>query len=93
MPRDPRLRFRVWVAAELVDEAWLDTSNPDSGELFERIRARHSQLVEQAERAGQLWLVESYDPEKPVHQAFQRVGTDVDGMVAPQPLGFSPDTT
>lgn len=81
---DPRMRFRVWVAAQLVDETWVDSSNPDADRLMANVLARHAQIVEAASRTDQLWLVEAYDPEQPGLEAFWRYGTDRDGMIDPR---------
>lgn len=84
MTYDPRMRFRVWIAGRLADEAWVDTSRPDAQEHIDTTRDHHWSLVEQADRDGQVWLVEIYDPDKPEEEAYMRMGTDADGMVDPR---------
>lgn len=83
---DPRLRFRVWVDGELVDETWLDATNPDADEHFAAMTGRHEALVQAADLIDSVWLVEWYDPARPEDQAYGRAGTDVAGMVDPKPL-------
>lgn len=79
--------MRVWVSGVLVDETWVDTSNPDSLQIGETMQARHMALTDRAEREGKVWLVEVFDPAKPAGQAYLRFGTDEAGMVAPRPAG------
>jgi hypothetical protein len=83
---DARLRIRLWVDAKLVDEAWVDTSNPDSLRHFDAIMMRQLAVADQAALDGGVWLQELYDPAKPHDQAYTRVGTDSHGMVDPRPL-------
>lgn len=83
---DPRMRFRCWVAGELVDESWVDATNPEAPAHFERIQGRHRMFVEQADRDELPWLVEVYDPAKPAREAYIRIGTDSTGMVDPRRL-------
>lgn len=82
---DPRLRFRVWIAGRLVEQVWIDATNPDAASHSEAVQARHAALVAEAERCDQPWLIEIYDPSKPEHEAFLRIGTDTAGMVDPIP--------
>lgn len=84
--RDPRVRFRVYIAGKLTAESWLDTSNPDYGRMSADIGDAHAELVNAAETRGQLWLIESYQPGLPEHRAYTRMGTDPAGMVDPIPL-------
>jgi len=88
---DPRLRFRVWIAARLADEAWIDASNPDAEQLMEAVRAHQYALVEQAAAADRPWLIEVYDPAKPEDEAYWRLGTDAAGMVDPIPFSNQKD--
>lgn len=83
---DPRMRFRVWVSAQLADEAWVDASNPEAEKHIEGIRARHHSIVNQAERDGKRWLIEVYDPAKPEGWAYLRFGDDDAGMANPRPV-------
>jgi hypothetical protein len=71
---DPRLRFRVWVDAKLVDEIWVNARDPARLQMVEQVWARHQQIVGQAEADGKRWLIEIYDPAKPHDQAL-RFGT------------------
>jgi hypothetical protein len=85
---DPRMRFRVWVAARLVDEAWADASNPDAAEHVAAIRARHKAITELAQQRGRPWLCEIYDPERPEHghtcaSAPTRPGWSTPGAATP----------
>lgn len=81
---DPRMRFRVWIAAKLVDQTWVDTTNPEADEIVDNIKARHAAIVDQACRAGKPWLVEVYDPAKPEAEAYFRFGDDTAGMTDPR---------
>lgn len=83
-PDDPRMRFRVWVSAELVDERWVDTSNPEADRVMETIKTGQAAIVERAHLAGRPWLVEVYDPGMPEEEAYFRFGDDADGMVNPR---------
>lgn len=82
---DPRLRFRLWINGTLVDEAVLDTSEPDAEEHVDKIRARHEAIADAADQDGHRWLVEVYDPALPDDRAYLRFGTDPVGMVKPRP--------
>jgi ribosomal protein L37E len=73
-----QLRMRLYVAGKVVDEQWVD-----SPELVEQIGARHQAIAEDAERAGQVWMVEVWDPDAPENAAYLRFGTDQAGMVEP----------
>ncbi len=95
MSGDPRLRFRVWIAARLIDEVWLDTTSPDVQAHMASVRSHHLELVAVAERRGDPWLCEVYDPARPQGEAHVRFGTDPAGMVEPrpwqgQPIGWRP---
>ena len=81
---DPRIRFRLYVAGELVDEVWFDVSNPDVDALADRARDRHTAMALEADAAGQLWMVEIYNPAASAESAYMRFGTDADGMIDPQ---------
>jgi hypothetical protein len=80
---DPRLRFRVYVEGDVLDEQWLDASNPDSERQMDGLLSRHAEAVECAEAAGFRWQVEIYDPAKSDDIAYTRYGTDLDGMANP----------
>lgn len=80
------MRFRLWVAGKLVDEAWVDCSNPDAEHHVDNVRDRHQALADRAARADEPWLVEVYDPAKPEGWAYLRFGDDEAGMVDPRPL-------
>jgi hypothetical protein len=72
------LRMRLYVGGQLADEVWL-TDLDEAG----RVSERHQSIAADADRAGQSWLIEVYDPAKPERAAYVRFGTDKDGMVAP----------
>lgn len=80
---DPRLRFRIWIDGELIDEVWFDSSNPDTEQLASAAGERNSAHTQQADRESRRWLVEMYDPAKPEHEAYVRFGTDDAGLVDP----------
>ena len=77
---DPRLRFRIWVAARLVDETWIDTGNPEANEHMDNVNVRHRAIATKADAALLPWLVEAYDPED---GSYARFGTDDGGAVLP----------
>ena len=83
MTDDPRLRFRIWVDAHLVDEVWLNSSDPADRARVPEVRDAHLAIAEAADKDGLLWLVEVYDPALPDDVAYQRIGTDTRGMTAP----------
>lgn len=78
------MRFRAYVAGELVDEVWLDVTNPEVAQQVDHVRDRHLGIAARAERAGQVWLVEVFDPAVSPDRAHQRFGTDMDGMTEPR---------
>jgi hypothetical protein len=79
------LRLRFWIGGKLRDEVWIDASDPEVGELTERVSAYHLRLSEMAEAAGVEWMTEVYDPAQPEERAYLRIGTDAAGMRQPQP--------
>jgi hypothetical protein len=84
---DSRLRLRLWIDGALIDEAWIDSLDPDSKTKVETVTAVHTHLAELADAHGVPWLTEVYDPEQPEDRAYIRVGTDKAGMVAPLAIG------
>jgi hypothetical protein len=80
---DTRLRLRLWIDGALIDEAWIDSIDPEARAKVEAVSAVHTHLAELADAHGVPWLTEVYDPAQPEDQAYIRVGTDRDGMVAP----------
>lgn len=82
---DPRLRFRIWVGAALVEDVWVDASNPDADAIGDAALRRHKAIARQAEADGREWLVEMYDPAQPPGRAYVRFGSDCEGMVSPEP--------
>jgi hypothetical protein len=85
---DPRLRFRVYVAGEIVAEDWVDASKPSAQEDVNAALAAHQDLVDDAEADGLLWLVEIHDPEREGDDAYIRFGTDKRRMT--EPVQISP---
>jgi hypothetical protein len=81
-PYDARVRFRVWVDAELVDETWMDISNPEVEEHMAALRERHFLITTEADLQDRPWLIEWWDPDE---DRYQRFGTDAGGMVDPRP--------
>ena len=82
MNRDPRLRFRIWVDAHLVDEVWLNLRDREAMLMVEQVWHRHQKIISHAEANDERWLIEIYDPDKPEDQAL-RFGTDEAGIKAP----------
>jgi len=82
-PEDSRLRFRMWIAGEMVDETWVDASNPDYRSHTQAIGQRHRDAAEFATARDLPWLVEWWDPET---DGYGRIGTDGDGMVEPREM-------
>lgn len=79
-PRVPStgLRFRLYLAGRLVDEAWVfdDTTAEAAARAQGGICAR-------AITRGVRYLVEVYDPDAPPEVAHVRFGDDVAGMGRP----------
>lgn len=82
MNRDPRLRFRIWVDARLMDEVWLDLHDRSAVLRVEQVWHRHQQIISRAHADNKPWLIEIYDPDKPEDQAL-RFGTDESGIEPP----------
>jgi hypothetical protein len=82
------LRFRVWVDAELVDEAVSELDPERATEaMWEWLKAlaeRHAAIANAADETGSVYLIEVewWDGER------TRWGTDVDGMVVPVEVGL-----
>jgi hypothetical protein len=93
-PRRPimRLRIRLYIAGRLADEQWIGQHEPEPGQPHGPrvdgaiIAARHRELVEAAEAAGQSWQVEAFDPGSPDGEQYYRFGTDAAGMVTPMAI-------
>lgn len=83
MSDDPRLRFRIWIEGKLIDEAWISVEEAGAEHQFAAIMGGHMALVETATNHGSMWLIECYDPAKPRDEAYLRIGSDTEGMVAP----------
>ena len=79
---DPRLRFRVFVDAQVVDESWVNTREPEPLRTVELVWASHQELIRQAHADHKHWLIEIYDPATPEDQAL-RFGTDETGIEQP----------
>ena len=79
---DPRLRFRVYIDAELVDETWVNARSPERLHTIEEVWARHQRLIRQAQSGGRRWLIEIDDPARPEDPAW-RFGTDATGIDQP----------
>lgn len=73
--QDPRVRFRVWVDAQLVDEQWVDARDPSRLHGVEQVWERHQEVVGKAEADGKPWAIEVCDPSQPEDRAL-RFGTD-----------------
>lgn len=80
--QDPRLRFRVWVDREMMDEAWINACDPQRQPAIEDVWARHQEIIRQAHASGRRWHVEIYDPSQPEEQAL-RFGTDESAIPPP----------
>lgn len=85
---DLGLRVRLFVDGELIDEHWLRTTGDEReiGSCSAAVIVEQGLLVDAAAAAGRLWLVEVYDPAMPCESAYQRYGTDRNGMIAPTPI-------
>ena len=79
---DPRLRFRVFVDAQLVDETWVNTREPEPLRTVEQVWAHHQELIRHAQADDKPWLVEIYDPATAEDRAL-RFGTDETGIEQP----------
>lgn len=76
------LRFRVWVAAQLVDQVWLDARDTAGLHQVEQVWQRHQDFIAQAEADGKPWVIEIYDASQPEDQAL-RFGTDKSAIKGP----------
>ena len=83
---ESRLRLRLWVEGELVDEAWVGPADD-----MELVSARQERMAKEATDAGQVFMAEAYDPDLPESQAYLRFGTDPRGRVAPTPGATAED--
>lgn len=79
---DPRLRFRVFIDSQLVDETWVNTRDPEPLRTVKHVWAHHQDLIWQAQTDHKPWLIEIYDPATPEDQAL-RFGTDETGIQQP----------
>ncbi len=79
---DPRLRFRVCVDAEFVDETWVNARSTERLQAIEEVWARHQHLIRQAQTDCKRWLIEIDDPARPEEPAL-RFGTDEAGIHQP----------
>ena len=79
---DPRLRFRVFIDGELVDETWVNVCTFERLDTIEQVWARHHRLIAQAQTEGKRWLIEIHDPRIPEDQAL-RFGTEQAGIQQP----------
>lgn len=86
MIRDPRMRLRLWVDAELVDETWIDCGNPDAEKHFDALMDRYERTTLAVHQMDRPWLIELYDPARPEHEAYTRFGSDTAGMTDPRPM-------
>jgi hypothetical protein len=87
---DSRLRLRLFIGGTMADEHWIDATDPKAGDLAEATSQLHAAACDEADRQGQLWLIEVYDPSAPPGAAYLRVGTDTEGMCDPLPLAQFP---
>lgn len=77
------LRFRLYVAGELVDEQWVDETEPGALAMAEKVaRAQH----DETRRRGKAWMVEVFNPDAALERAYLRFGTDTRGMLDPRPV-------
>lgn len=82
-PRDCGLRYRLYVAGRVVDEEWVDVMAGDMVQRFEKVIDRQITLAQVATDMGLPWLAEVYDPAEPGAGQYQRLGTDLAGMIEP----------
>jgi hypothetical protein len=83
---DSRLRFRLFIDGELVDENWIDSKSCDMPTESIMLGLKHAAVYTKAEAEGKLWMSEIYDPERPEDSAYVRIGTDKSMMVQPKPF-------
>lgn len=79
---ESRVRFRVWIDGQLVDELWVDARDSTRLHRVEQVWQRHQDLVGKAEADGRPWAIEIYDPSRPEDQAL-RFGTDGTAIKGP----------
>lgn len=83
-----RLRFRVYVARQVVDEQWADLiTGRQSRALGTELGQRQVQIAMAAASEGFPWMVEVYDPSAEPEDAYIRFGTDWSMMERPEPVG------
>jgi hypothetical protein len=73
-----QLRVRLFIDGRFAAESWIG-----EGIDVDSIGQTHQRRAEAAERDGLAWMVEIWDPDAPIDQAFMRFGTDRNGMVMP----------
>lgn len=73
-----KVRVRFYLNGELVDEAWMY----DEGKV-QIISLDHLNRAKRAEAAGQVWMLEFYDPYMFGDHAYLRMGTDEQAMINP----------
>lgn len=83
---DPRMRWRVWIAGELVSTTWIDTTDADAADQVDKLRKLHQRMCLSS---GLPWMVELYDPAEPEVSAFLRFGTDDSLMQMPLPANLN----
>jgi hypothetical protein len=81
---DTRLRFRLFVAGEMVRETWIDAASTGGQRSGLITAADHITLRNKAEADGQPWMVEVFDPA--AEDGYLRFGTDPSLMTDPRPL-------
>lgn len=69
------LRFRFFLDNELRSEEW------QAADEIESVAARHA--LDAQRHPGKPWMVEIFDPSAPEQEAYMRLGSAPDGMVAP----------
>jgi hypothetical protein len=87
---DSRLRLRLFIGGTMADEHWIDAADPKAGDLAAATSDLHAAAVEAASAAGDVWMIEVYDPDAAPDSAYLRIGTDTEGMTDPQPLATMP---
>lgn len=81
----PKVRIRLFVSGTVVDETWIEAGQSEDWIKSEGTRA--GLICRDANRRGDLWLFELYNPAAPhPRNAYVRYGTDVGMMTQPEPI-------
>lgn len=84
------IRFRLYVGDDVIDQQWIDATQPDSDVQVAECAKRQQTLMRSLSAQGKRWIAETWDPSTPGN-AYIRWGTDVAYMLDPTPIDSSDD--